>query len=97
MAVSGVVSVAIKYTKTKSETKSGTKDRVTSPIGRRNNYNSRKKAKEAAKKAGGGKKPIKHPKGYHGNKRPHYHPNVKNNYRVTPKGISSHDHYYYPR
>lgn len=93
------VSVGIKYSKAKAE--KGTKTRINSPIGRRNNYNSRKRAKEAAKKAakkaGGGKEPIKHPKGFHGNKRPHYHPNVKNNYRLTPHGSSSHDHYFYPR
>lgn len=89
------VSVGIKYSKAK--TKKDTKIRINSPIGRRNNYNSWKKAKEAAKKAGGGKDPIKHPKGFHGNKRPHYHPNVKNNYRLTPHGSSSHDHYFYPR
>jgi len=73
------------------------KKRVRSPIGRRKSYNSKKKAQQAAKKAGGGKNPINHPKGCHGNKRPHYHPNVKNNYRSTPHGVSSHDHYYYPR
>ena len=70
--------------------------RITSPIGRRNNYNSRKKAKEAAKRAGGDREPIHHPKGCHGNKKPHYHPNVKNKFRTTPNGASSHDHYIYP-
>ena len=76
---------------------STSEERKSSPIGRRNNYNSRKKAKEAAKKAGGGKDPINHPKGFHGNKKPHFHPNVKNKFRLTPNAPSIHDHYFYPR
>ncbi len=72
-------------------------ERVSQPIGRRKKFNSRKKAREAAKRAGGGKEPIHHPKGCHGNKEPHYHPDVKDRYRITPNGVSSHDHYYYPR
>ena len=90
----GIVSVGIAYAQANTEEKS--QDRVSHPIGRRKNYTSRKKAKEAAKKAGGGKEPIHHPKGCHGNEKAHYHPNVKNNYRKTPHGVSSHDHYYYP-
>lgn len=73
------------------------KERKTSPIGRRNTYNSRKKAKEAVKRAGGGKEPRHDPNGHKGNRRPHFHPNVPNKYRITPNGVSSHDHYYYPR
>lgn len=90
-----IVDEVVKYSKEREA--SNSEDRVTSPIGRRNNYNSRKEAREAAKRAGGGKEPIKHPKGSHGNKKAHYHPDVKNKYRLTPHGPSSHDHYYYPR
>lgn len=98
LAIGTVVVIGgVVYLKGKTKSKDKSKERVQSPIGRRNDYNSRKKAKEAAKKAGGGKDPIHHPKGCHGNKNPHYHPNVKNNYRSTPHGVSSHDHYYYPR
>ena len=97
VAVGTVVIIGgVVYLQSKTESKGKNKKRVNSPIGRRNNYSSRKKAKEAAKRAGGGKNPIHHPKGCHGNPRPHYHPNVKNNYRSTPHGVSSHDHYYYP-
>lgn len=84
-------------TKTKKKTKQSGKERVNGRIAKRVNCNSKKKAKEAAKKAGGGKEPIHHPKGCHGNKRSHYHPNTSNNYSKTPSGASSHDHYYYPR
>lgn len=97
VAVVGIISVSVKLMKNKTDAESESKDRVTSPIGRRNTYNSRKKAKEAAKKAGGGKEPVNHPKGFHGNKRSHYHPNVNRNYRITPHAPSCHDHYYYPR
>ena len=94
VAVVSLAAVCISHTTTVDNI---TEERITSPIGRRKNYNSRKKAKEAAKKDGGGKEPINHPKGHHGNKEPHYHPNVKKHYRETPHGVSSHDHYYYPR
>ena len=90
----GVVSIGISYAQANAEEKSN--ERVPHPIGRRNNYKSKKLAKEAAKKAGGGKEPIHHPKGCHGNKKPHYHPNVEDSYRKTPNGASKHDHYYYP-
>ena len=91
LAIGTVVIIGgVVYLKAKS------KGRVTSPIGRRNVYNTRKKARAAARRAGGGKDPVHHPKGCHGNKRPHYHPNVKNEYRLTPNGVSKHDHYYYP-
>ena len=95
VVVAVVVTFAIDLAETPQNTDS--KSRVDSPVGRRNNYNSRKKAEQAAKKAGGGKDPIKHPKGFHGNKRPHFHPNVKNKFRLTPHGASAHDHYFYPR
>lgn len=79
----------------KNGTKSGTKDRGTSPIGRRNKYNTRKKAEEAARRAGGGKEPIHHPKGCKGSERSHYHPNLSNKFRLTPKGFQMHDHFFY--
>jgi RHS repeat-associated protein len=61
---------------------------VREKIAARKHYNTKKKAKEAAKKAGKGKKPIHHP---HSDNGPHYHPNV-------PKGNPHvHDHYYYPK
>jgi len=90
----GIVYVSIEYSQAISKEKA--KDRSSHPIGRRNTYNSRKKAKEAAKRAGGGKEPVHHPKGCHGNEKAHYHPNVKDTYRETPHGVSSHDHYFYP-
>lgn len=52
-------------------------------------------AYEAAKRAGHGKKPISHPSDP--GQKPHYHPNVNNPQRTTPKAPSSHDHYYYPK
>ena len=61
-------------------------------IGRRKRYNSKKKAREAAKRAGRGKEPIHHPHGEHG---PHYHPNVDMPTNPTPKSPLPHDHYYY--
>ena len=62
---------------------------------RRDKSNTRKKAYEKAKRASKGKEPIHHPHGHDGNKRPHYHPNVKNPYSKTPHQPNSHDHYYY--
>ncbi|MBE5934269.1 MAG: RHS repeat-associated core domain-containing protein [Lachnospiraceae bacterium] len=84
-----------KSDKAEKKTKTKKKGRVNGSIARRNNYNTRKKAKEAAKRAGGGKEPIHHPKGCHGNKKAHYHPNVKAEYSTTPHGASKHDHYNY--
>ena len=69
------------------------KPRSERPIAKRQRYNSKKKAEEAARRAGGGKKP-RHDAG--GNA-PHYHPDVPNEYRTTPHGASSHDHYFYPK
>ena len=95
VVVVGVVYTAVTYAKTDDE--SNTDGRITSPIGRRNTYNTRKKAYEAAKKAGGGKEPRHDPNGHDDDNRAHFHPDVPNKYRRTPKGISKHDHYYYPR
>lgn len=78
--------------KAKNKAKSDTKKRANKPIARRYRFNSRKKAKEAAKRAGRGKIRNDYSK-----KGAHYHPEVKAKYRQTPKGVSSHDHYYYPR
>lgn len=91
----GVIYTAVKYANTEDD--SDTNERITSPIGRRNTYNTRKKAYEAAKKAGRGKEPRHDPNGHDNDNRPHFHPNVPNRYRKTPKGPSSHDHYFYPR
>lgn len=81
-----------KKTKNKVKSKSKTKERVSRPIARRKRYNSRKKAKQAALRAGRGK--IRND---YSRRKGHYHPQVNAKYRRTPKGISSHDHYYYPR
>ena len=94
VAVAGIIAVSVASSKTTKP--SITEERSERPIGRRKHFNTKKKAKEAAKKAGGGKEPIHHPKGCHGNSEPHYHPNVKNTYRTTPHGTSTHDHYIYP-
>ena len=63
-------------------------------IARRRKYNSRKRAYEAAKRAGKGREPIHHKRP---GERPHYHPNVNNPYSKTPKQPNFHDHYFYPR
>ena len=63
----------------------------------RNHSDTRKDAYEKAKKAGGGKKPISHPNGDAENPFPHFHPNVKDSQKTTPKVPTSHDHYYYPK
>jgi hypothetical protein len=56
------------------------------PIGRRIRFSSRKKAYEAAKRAGEGE-PVLHGDGEHG---PHFHPG-------DAKGKPlNHDHYYFP-
>ena len=62
-------------------------------IAKRKHFSSRKKAEEAARRAGRGKPPIHNPHGPHG---PHYHPNVPNRVSETPHQPSRHDHYYYP-
>ena len=61
-----------------------TKERSKHPPAKRVRVNSKKDAKEAAKKAGKGKDPIHHPNnGSHG---PHYHPDVPQPPNWTPKG-----------
>ena len=55
---------------------------------------SKKEAYERAKRAGKGKEPIHHPDGTNG-KHGHYHPNVKQTQKLTPKMPCSHDHYFY--
>ena len=70
------------------------KDRRKEPPAKRKRFSSRKDAYEAAKRAGKGAEPEHHRNGSRG---PHYHPNVKNSTSSTPKGISRHDHYYYPQ
>ena len=95
VVVVGVVYAAVQYAK--SDDEANIDGRITSPIGRRNTYNTRKKAYEAAQKAGGGKEPRHDPNGHDDDNRPHFHPNVPKKYRKTPKGVSMHDHYYYPR
>lgn len=54
------------------------------PIANNHRYNTRKKGEEAARRAGGGKKPDFHPNPKDG-RGPHFHPQ------------GSHDHYYVPR
>ena len=76
--------------KNKKKKKGKTKREIKRPA-RRIRYNTRKKAFEAAKRAGKGRKPINHHSGRH------FHPNVSNKYSKTPKGASSHDHYSYPK
>lgn len=57
----------------------------------------RKEAYELAKRdSDPGKKPVLHIR-HKDRNRPHYHPNVKQKYRRTPKGPNSHDHYYFPK
>ena len=55
---------------------------------------SKKEAYERAKRAGNGEEPIHHPDGTNG-KHGHYHPNVKQTQKLTPKMVCSHDHYFY--
>ncbi len=64
-------------------------------IGRRIECGHRKAAEEAARRAGKGKPPKHHPYGHPGNRRPHFHPNVKAEYRTTPHMPCEHDHYFY--
>ena len=62
-------------------------------IGKRIVCNTRKQAFEKAKRASEpGEKPE-----LHGGLRPHYHPTINNNTLKTPKAISFHDHYYFPK
>ena len=68
--------------------------RSTERTAKRKHYSSRKKAKEAAKKAGKGKEPIEH---YHDQYGPHFHPDVPEAHSKTPKEPCYHDHYYYPK
>jgi RHS repeat-associated protein len=63
----------------------------------RNHSDTRKDAYEKAKKAGGGKEPISHPNGDKENPLLHFHPNVTDSQKTTPKLPTSHDHYYYPK
>ena len=79
--------------KTKKKEKSAEEDkRNTNPIAKRYRFNSRKKAKQQAQRAGKGKADNQYSK-----KGAHFHPDVKQKYRKTPKGVTFHDHYYYPR
>lgn len=72
---------------------STTKQRIKNPPERRKRFKSRKEAYQKAKRAGKGKEPIKHTNDQ--GQDPHYHPDVKNSQRTTPKSPSFHDHYYY--
>ena len=65
---------------------------MTNPIAKRYRFNSRKKAKQQAQRAGKGKA-----NNHYSKKGAHFHPDVKQKYRKTPKGVTFHDHYYYPR
>ena len=79
--------------KTKKKEKSAEEDkRNTNPIAKRYRFNSRKKAKQQAQRAGKGKT-----NNHYSKKGAHFHPDVKQKYRKTPKGVTFHDHYYYPR
>ena len=62
------------------------KERSPYPPADRRNFNTKKRAREAAKRDGNGAEPIHHPDGKYG---PHYHPNVD--------GPKSHEHYNYPK
>ena len=75
------------------KSKDDSKPRSKSRPARRIRCKSKKEAYERAKRAGKGAEPEHHPNDPHG---PHYHPNVKNSQRTTPKGPCSHDHYFYP-
>ncbi|WP_053243619.1 RHS repeat-associated core domain-containing protein [Clostridium sp. DMHC 10] len=68
------------------------KIRSKSPPARRVKCKSRKEAKQRATRAGKGRKP-RGPENHGGGW--HYHPNVPKAQRTTPKGYSSHDHFYY--
>jgi RHS repeat-associated protein len=64
------------------------KTRSPYPPGDRYTYNTKKGAREAAKRAGGGNEPVHDPYDEHG---PHYHPGDGQGGRLN------HDHYYYPK
>jgi len=71
------------------------KPRNPNRIGKRVHCPSRKKAYEAAKKAGKGAEPILH---YHGPHGPHYHPDVPMpSGKLKPHRPSPHDHYFFPK
>lgn len=71
------------------------KQRSNRRIGRRIRFNTRKKAKEAAWRAGNKKNPRHDVSGKFG---PHYHPNVpKDNNLKNPHRPGLHDHYFYPK
>ena len=94
-ALIGTMTVAIGEIGARMEVSSNKDNsRTADPPTKRKRYPSRKDAREAAKRDGKGEEPIHHPHGSHG---PHYHPNIKGKYKRTPKGISKHDHYYYPK
>ena len=95
-AVTVGVHYAANHSVTATESKTNAQERSQYPTARRNNYNTKKEAKEAAKRAGGGKPPKHHPKGCHGNKCSHYHPDVSATQRLTPHCPCCHDHYFYP-
>ena len=78
----------------KSATKAKeTKERAKYPPALRKRYSTRKKAFDAAKRAGHKKRPKKEKDKVSGK---HFHPNVSSNQRITPKMPSSHNHYMYP-
>ena len=94
-ALIGTMTVAIGEIGARMEVSSNKDNsRTADPPAKRKKYPSKKDAREAAKRDGKGEEPIHHPHGSHG---PHYHPNIKGKYKRTPKGISKHDHYYYPK
>ncbi len=66
------------------------KKRSENPPAKRYHFSSKKKAYEAAKRAGHGKEPELHLK----KGPPHYHPAVERKQAETPKQITKHDHYY---
>jgi len=70
------------------------KERSPYPPAKRKRYPSKKEAREAAQRAGKGKKPIHHPNSPDG---PHYHPDAPMPKNPTPKVPNPHDHYYYPK
>jgi hypothetical protein len=61
----------------------------------RRKYNSRKEAYQEAKRAGKNREPRHDPHGHKNNKKPHFHPDVPNSQKLTPKNPCYHDHYYY--
>ena len=87
-----------KKAKSKDEDKEEKKERSPYRPAKRKRFNTKKKAKEAAQRAGRGKKPINHPHGHQKIKAPHFHPDAPLPTLDSPPGQPSpHDHYYYPR